>query len=303
MNILDEYSIKALIRAGKIAREIVKYLEKLIKPGVRLLDIAINIENKIKEQGGEPAFPVNIGINEVAAHYTPLFNDESVIPDNSVVKVDIGVHVDGYIADTAITVSFNPVLEGLVEASRTALEKALELIKPGIKVYEIGKIIEDTIRAAGFKVIKNLSGHSMDRYIIHSGMVIPNHKDVLARDKLETGVYAIEPFATTGIGLVKESSLISIYALRDIKKKAVLPPQARSLYDNIYNARKTLPFTDRWYIGVLDSVDNIRTALYYIEKSNGLVKYPVLIERSRGFVSQFEHTIVVWGKEVIVTTS
>ncbi|MEM1800731.1 MAG: type II methionyl aminopeptidase, partial [Desulfurococcaceae archaeon] len=101
----------------------------------------------------------------------------------------------------------------------------------------------------------------------------------------------------------KESSLISIYALRDIKKKAVLPPQARSLYDNIYNARKTLPFTDRWYIGVLDSVDNIRTALYYIEKSNGLVKYPVLIERSRGFVSQFEHTIVVWGKEVIVTTS
>ncbi|MCY0867987.1 MAG: type II methionyl aminopeptidase, partial [Desulfurococcus sp.] len=261
-----------------------------------LLELAEHLEGRIRELGGEPAFPVNISINHIAAHYTPIPGDSSVIPNDSVVKIDIGVHVDGFIADTAATVALSPVYEGLVEASRRALEKVAEAIHPGVKANEIGRIIEDTVKSMGFKPVRNLSGHSIDWYTLHAGLSIPNYADLLSRWRLEPGVYAIEPFASTGVGLVEEAREVTIYSL---KKKNRIPSEVRDIYEKLYGERRTLPFAERW---LYKYTRDTRAAVSQLARAGLTQSYPVLVEKSRGMVSQFEHTFLVLEKEVIITT-
>jgi len=294
--VIDKYR-----RAGWIAKNTIDYAIRVAKPGVKLLDLAVLIENKIVELGGSPAFPVNLGVNDVAAHYTPVVNDDKTIPENSVLKIDIGVHVDGYIADTAVTISFNPVYDGLVEASRKALEKVLEIIKPGIRVSVIGKIIEETIKSEGYRVVKNLSGHSIDRYLIHSGKTIPNYNEVFNRSVLTDGVYAVEPFATNGYGLVESGDVVTIYSLKTLKARNLLDYEEK-LYNAIWSTRRTLPFCERWYTGLYSNIEVLKKALQGLDNKKMLIKYPILVERKHGYVSQFEHTFIINGNEVIVTT-
>ena len=300
LGLLNEEAVEKLIKAGKIAKEAATWATKLIKPGVRVSEIAVTIESYIEKLGGKPAFPVNIGINYVAAHYTPLYNDPLIIPDQGVVKIDLGVHVDGYIADTAISIALSPAYEGLVEAARIALENALKVIHPGIRAVEIGRVIETSIKSYGFNPIKNLSGHGIDRYIIHSGVIIPNYGDILARHRLIEGVYAIEPFATNGSGFVRELDITTIYALKQARTK--LKNNISKLYEKIYKDRLTLPFTLRWYVTSVEEYHIYLELLRYLEKEKLLVKYPVLVEKTNGYVSQFEHTIIITGRDIIVTT-
>lgn len=293
---ITEEAVLKLRQAGWIARIVREEAVRLVKPGVSLLELAEHLEGRIRELGGEPAFPVNISINHIAAHYTPIPGDSSVIPNDSVVKIDIGVHVDGFIADTAATVALSPVYEGLVEASRRALEKVAEAIHPGVKANEIGRIIEDTVKSMGFKPVRNLSGHSIDWYTLHAGLSIPNYADLLSRWRLEPGVYAIEPFASTGVGLVEEAREVTIYSL---KKKNRIPSEVRDIYEKLYGERRTLPFAERW---LYKYTRDTRAAVSQLARAGLTQSYPVLVEKSRGMVSQFEHTFLVLEKEVIITT-
>ncbi len=298
---MDEEAIKKLLEAGRIARIVREEAARIAKPGMKLLDLAEYVEKRIRELGAEPAFPVNLSINEVAAHYTPLVDDKTVIPDGSVLKIDLGVHVDGYIADTAVTVSFNPIFEGLLEASRNALEKALEVVRPGIRVNEIGKVIEETIKSYGFQPIRNLTGHSIDQYMIHSGRSIPNFNDLFTRWKITDGVYAIEPFATNGVGLVREGGITTIYALKR-KIRGRYTQREAMLYNMIWRQRRTLPFCERWYRDAFPTIEGLRTTLKLMSRHGLIHEYPILIEKSGGMVAQFEHTIIVYRGEIIVST-
>ncbi len=300
MGKLDDEAIDKLVRAGRIAKIVREEAAKMAKPGMKLIDLAEHIENRIRELGGEPAFPTNLSINEIAAHYTPVVNDETIVPDNAVIKIDIGVHIDGYIADTATTVTFNPVYEPLLEATRKALEAALSILKPGIKAKEIGYIIETTIESYGYKPVRNLTGHSIDRYVIHSGKSIPNFNDIFSRWRLEDGVYAIEPFATNGVGLVKEGKTKTIYSIK--KKRGRLTMYERKLFEKIWSERRTLPFCERWYKDMFSSINGLRNTIKMLERHGVILSYPILIERGGGIVAQFEHTIVVNDNEIIVTT-
>ena len=300
MGKLDDEAIDKLVRAGRIAKIVREEAAKMAKPGMKLIDLAEHIENRIRELGGEPAFPTNLSINEIAAHYTPVVNDETIVPDNAVIKIDIGVHIDGYIADTATTVTFNPVYEPLLEATRKALEAALSILKPGIKAKEIGYIIETTIESYGYKPVRNLTGHSIDRYVIHSGKSIPNFNDIFSRWRLEDGVYAIEPFATNGVGLVKEGKTKTIYSIK--KKRGRLTMYERKLFEKIWSERRTLPFCERWYKDMFSSINGLRNTIKMLERHGVILSYPILIERGGGIVAQFEHTIVVNGYEILVTT-
>ena len=96
---LTPENIEKLKKAGAIARQVINYAKSFIKKDTPLLEIAEKIEAKIVELGGKPAFPVNLSINEVAAHSTPSFNDSSLA--YGLLKVYIGVHIDGFVADTA----------------------------------------------------------------------------------------------------------------------------------------------------------------------------------------------------------
>ncbi len=300
MGKLGDEAIDKLIRAGRIAKIVREEAAKMVKPGMKLVDLAEHIENRIRELGGEPAFPTNLSINEIAAHYTPVVNDKTIVPDNAVIKIDIGVHIDGYIADTATTVTCNPVYEPLLEATRKALEAALSILRPGIKAKEIGYIIEKTIENYGYKPVRNLTGHSIDQYIIHSGKSIPNFNDIFSRWKLEDGVYAIEPFATNGVGLVKEGETKTIYSIK--KRRGRLTIYERRLFEKIWSERRTLPFCERWYRDMFSNIDGLRNTIKMLERHGVILSYPILIERGGGIVAQFEHTIVVNGNEIIVTT-
>ncbi len=285
------------IKAGKIASEVVKYAKSIVKPGVPLLEIAENIETKIISLNAKPAFPVNLSINEIAAHDTPAYNDARVA--TGLLKVDIGVHLEGCIADTAFSVDLDNKDENkkLIEASESALQKALETIKLGVPIREIGIAIEKAIKSLGFSPINNLSGHSIEPWHLHSGITIPNHDNSQAK-LLEAGVYAIEPFATTGLGSVKDGKPSSIYRVE--RQGNVREAFAREVLGFIYEEYETLPFCSRWIHKKFGTRGLL--ALRRLEEAGILHHYPQLIEISGKTVSQAEHTISIEKNKKTITT-
>lgn len=228
--------LRALTNAGRIARRVREEASKIVEEGAKLLDICEYFDQSIKTYGARPAFPCNIGINEVAAHYTSTPSDREIIPPKSVVKVDIGVEVEGHIADTAITVGFTEEGIALANAAEKALQSALKIMKPGVTTAEIGAVIQSTIQNHGFKPIKNLTGHEIARYDLHSGVSIPNVQTSDKTKLLENHVYAIEPFVTTtrGAGEVASSKQVTIFHfLRGKLDKDRLSSDERYLIEKI----------------------------------------------------------------------
>ncbi len=305
MSVIEDDVLKKYLEAGRIAARVREEASKLVKPGAKLLDVCEKAEQMIREHGALPAFPCNISVNHIAAHYTPLIGDEGVVPENAVVKIDVGVHIDGYIADTATTVALDDRYLPLLEAVREALDRAIEAVKPGVKFSEIGGIIEKTMKKHGYRPIANLSGHSIARYSLHAGESIPNIKPLvgLGLGSFKPGrVYAIEPFGTNGEGYVVEGKLVTIYSLkRTAMARRSLTGFQRKLVGAISNRFKTLPFTERW-LRDLGSPESIRKELRRLARRGVLIDYPVLVERGQGIVAQFEHTVIVLKDGVIVTT-
>tara|TARA_Y100000310_G_C20645244_1_gene796187 strand:- start:9 stop:902 length:894 start_codon:yes stop_codon:yes gene_type:complete len=286
-------------KAGEIAKKIIAYAKSIIQPDVSLLEIAQKIESEIKKQGAESAFPVNLSINEIAAHYHPTLEDETKA--NGLLKVDIGIHINGFIADTAFTIDLTPNNEHkeLIKASEDALESSLKLLKqhPETSLNKIGEAIQTAIENKGFSPIINLSGHSLNEYDLHSGITIPNYANN-NENNLNQGAYAIEPFATTGSGKVYEGASSNIFQIINIKNPR--SENAREILDYIYKKHKTLPFSLR---EIQEKFKNkARIALRELEQQDIIKNFPQLIEKSHKPVSQTEHTIIKKDKEIIITT-
>jgi len=278
------------IKAGEIASRVKTEVVKLVKPGTALLKIACFVDEFIEKEGAKPAFPVNISIDDVAAHYTPVKDDESVFEEGQIVKLDIGVAVNNCPADTAVTVTLGDDL-ALQKAAEAALDAALAVVGKNTTLHDIGAAIESAIKAQGFRPITNLTGHSMSEGTLHAGLSIPNYP---ANDNrsLGEGVFAIEPFATTGEGRVKNSEPSSIYRLVSTRQPRM--PRLRKLQGEIAERFGTLPFAARW---VEDDF-----GLRLLTREGVLHNYPLLKEVSGAKVSQAEETILIEGDEVVVTT-
>lgn len=290
---LDTYK-----KAGKIASEVREWSKELINPETKVLDIAEKIESKIKELGGEIAFPVNICINDITAHYTPKYNDQTTIGENDVVTIDLGVHIDGYIADTAYTLDLSGNYSEMLKANERALENAIGLIKPGISVSEIGKTVQRTLKDVGFKPIENLTGHEVKQYDLHAGISIPNI-EVPYHWKIKEGmVLAIEPFATDGYGRVIESKRAEIFSL--LESRPTRMREARILLNEI-EKRKKLPFAERWFAKKINPM-KLSLILRDLVSNEILKAHPILHEKEKGIVSQFEHTMIVTEDGCEVTT-
>ncbi|ASJ14352.1 type II methionyl aminopeptidase [Thermococcus radiotolerans] len=291
---------EALIKAGEIARQVKKEVVDMIKPGAKLYDIAEFVERRIVELGGKPAFPCNLSINEIAAHYTPYKGDDSVLKEGDYLKVDLGVHVDGYIADTAVTFRVGMEEDDLMAASKEALENAISVIRAGVKISEIGKAIEETIRGYGFNPIVNLSGHKIERYKLHAGISIPNIYRPNDSYVLKEGdVIAIEPFATTGAGQVIEVPPALIFM--HIRDRPVRMAQARRLLMHIKREYNGLPFAYRWLQGFMPE-GQLKLALAQLDRAGAIYSYQILREVRGGLVSQFEHTVIVEKDGAYITT-
>lgn len=290
--ILEKYRV-----AGRVAAEARAYGSKLAVEGIPLLELVTEIELFITKKGLKPAFPVNIGINNVTAHYTPSSNDKSILKKGDVVKIDLGTHLEGYIADTAITVEVGTDnYRNLIAASVEALNLALELLKPALEVNVIGSCIENVITARGFKSVRNLTGHSISQYKLHGGKAIPNVRTSVA-DKIELGeVLAIEPFATNGYGKVNERGYGNIY--RFVRDREPRSKEGKILVEYIKKNFHSLPFAERWCCGV---VDKSQLALRELTKELIVARYPILQEVDNSVVAQTEHTVIVTerGCEII----
>jgi len=289
---IDEY-----IRAGKIASEVREWSKSLIKPGAKALDIAEAIEKKIEDKDAGIAFPCNVSLNDVAAHYTPFAKDELELKETDLVTIDLGTHIDGYIADTAYTVDLSGENQKLVEASDAALEAAISLVKAGVSVSKIGEAVEKEIRSRGFKPIENLTGHQLLQYELHGPMAIPNIKVPFDKALEEEQVLAIEPFATNGRGRVIEGNRIEIYSFLQVVPTRLM--EGKKIME--YAAeRQSLPFAERWLKDMNQL--KLRMALRELALRGAIHGYPVLHEAEKGLVSQSEHTVIVEKGGCKVTT-
>ena len=294
---MEKSELENYRKAGKIAVKAKKFAREIIKPGLPLLEIADKIEDKIKELGGKLAFPVNLAINETAAHSTPSSTDTAVA--EGLLNVDIGVHVKGAIADTAFSLDLteDKKYKKLIEASEQALSNALKEIKKGITLSEIGSTIQETITRAGFSPIRNLSGHQLGLYVVHAGLTIPSYENNNPTE-LGEGAYAIEPFSTTGQGIVYDGGKSGIYRLE--KESGVRDSGTRKIYQYILENYKTLPFCERWISKKFGS--RARISLLFLEQAGILHHYAQLIEKSHQPVSQAEHTLIIQDDGIEVTT-
>lgn len=280
-------------QAGRILAEVREGAIERVKEGALLLEVAEFVENSTKEKGGEPAFPCNISRNDEAAHATPAIDDDTVF-GKDLVKIDIGIHVDGYIADSAVTVDLSGEHAELVRAAEAGLNAAIELIRDGMSTGEVGGAIEDAIRELGYRPVVNLSGHGLAQYNAHAPPTIPNVRHEHGVILKENDVVAIEPFATDGVGKVAEGGTLEIYGL--LKARPVRVPEAKKLQKTM-EEYQGLPFAKRWL-----PRERLDLALRTLKNAGALREYPVLRDEGGGLVSQAEHTVIVQKDGCEVTT-
>jgi methionyl aminopeptidase len=288
----DKEEIEKFRQSGKILRETREEMRDYVKENMLAIDICEKAEELIRSKGGIPAFPCNVSINEVAAHYTSPPNDILKIPEGSTVKVDIGVQIDGYVTDTAFSACFNTEGKNMASTAENALRVAIDRIHADMTLGKIGGIIEKAIKNRGFKPISNLTGHSVGRYLIHAGISIPNVSQI-SFTKIKSGeVYAIEPFVTLpeAIGRVDDSVQITIYRL--LKSKSIKNQYSKKLLKHIETNFRSLPFAERWLNAIIPK-EKHKEAFEELLKEKAITGYPVFVEASKKPVAQAEHTVLI----------
>ncbi|MEK6957636.1 MAG: type II methionyl aminopeptidase [archaeon] len=295
---MDKKTVENYRKAGEITKEMQEFSAKKLKEGANLYEFAEHIESEIRKKGGAPAFPINLSMNNVAAHYTPSFESADVLLEGAVIKVDIGVHVNGFIADSAFTIDFSGKHKEMVETTEQALEEAVKMFKEGVSVGALGKKIESTLRAKGFRPIQNLSGHGVSEYDAHVGPSIPNIANNDSREIEEGMAIAIEPFATDGEGFVREGSQAEIFQVAE--KVPVRGMEARKILAFVEDNYSKLPFAERWLQRNLKMSDFARKiGMRELMQKKCIMAFPLLKEEEGKTVCQAETTLLAHEGKVI----
>ena len=294
--------IEDYVKAGGIAAEVREMARAKDWIGRTAYEICEEIEGRIRAMGAKCAFPVNVSINEVAAHYTAEPDDPLTVRDTDLVKIDLGAQINGYIADTAVTVCYDAQYDVLVQAAENALENAMSMIREGVKARDIGRTIESTIKKAGCRPIANLSGHSLGQYTIHAGKSIPNILSIGGFSLSADSAYACEPFVTTGHGggFVRNGKIRNIFGLNS--RKRTKSAEADRLLDFIWDNFNMLPFALRWLTAEWEEKE-ARELLEFLVKKKAIQAYPILVEITEQKVAQAEHTFIPDKSGVTVTTA
>ena len=289
------------LKAGSIAGEVRENVRKTDWIGSTLAEICDYVESEIIKRGAKCAFPVNTSLNEIAAHYTAEPNDPKTVSDTDLVKIDLGVQINGYIADTAVTVNYDPQYDQMVQTAEDALQNAMSMIKAGVKSKDVGRTIQKTIQDMGFKPIANLSGHSLDQYTIHAGKTVPNMWTIGSFPFSENVAYACEPFVTTknALGFVRNGKTKNIFAL--VSRKKTKDEEVDRLTDYIWNNFNMLPFALRWLLKEWEEKE-ARRLLEILVKKKVVHAYAILVEANGKTVAQAEHTFIPTQSGATVTT-
>lgn len=295
---MDADILAALRRAGRISREALDFAAQEVKEGALLLDVAEAVEDLMRRRGALAAFPTCISIDDVAAHYSPTHDDTLRFRRGNVVKLDLGAHLDGWIADTAMTVEVGTRnWTELIRASELAVQTAIEAVRPGVSTRVLGGGIQRAIESHGYKPIRNLTGHTIERYVLHAGKSVPNIPH--GHDVLREGeVVAIEPFSSSGAGQVDGRRTGNIY--RVLRPKAMRREDLKEFFALLSSHFKTLPFAERW-AHRLDA--RAPSLLNQLVRTGAVMTYPALLDVDGGIVAQTEHTMIVTADGREVTTA
>lgn len=295
---MDAEHIAKFREAGRIASQARDLGAKKIRAGATIREVTEAVEAEIERLGGKPAFPAQSSRNHIAAHYCSSPEDETRYEEGDVVKLDIGAHVDGFVADTALSVDLSKdgANKKLVEAAKAALDAAIAMATPGVFVSEIGRVVHETIASYGYNPVVNLTGHGVGRYIIHCAPQIPNTADG-SQERLRAGMFvAIEPFATDGRGLIREQGRPEVFRLmrRPSKLKGIDPAVLAAIEEV-----RGLPFARRYLRQF--SKEAVEETFMGLTRAGVFVRYPPLVEAPGTKVAQWEHTLYVGpdGTEVI----
>ena len=291
----EKIKIESLRKAGKIAQEVKEFIKPKIKVGTKALDIVSITEAKIEELDGLCAFPVNLCINNIAAHYTsPLKDDGLLIEEADMIKIDLGVQIEGYIVDTAFTVNFNEdsSLENIIQATEVALDAAKMIVKPKVNTKEIGAKIESIVKGFNYNPIKELGGHQIERWTVHGEKRVPEMGSQ-GGDIMEEGeVFSIEIFASTGEGSVHNTQHSYIYELNPYSGRVPLRRKtSKQLLGFINKNYKSLPFAERWLAKEFRM--GVAFGLQELIQQGKLQAHFVLSEKKGVYVAQVEETILV----------
>jgi methionyl aminopeptidase len=288
------------LKAGEIASRVLHDIASLVKPGEKVLKICMLAERKIVEYGARPAFPCNVSINNEAAHYSSPYQDTRIFPERGLVKVDLGANVNGHLSDTAKTIDLDGSYEKFIVAAESALRAAIEVIRPGIRLGEVGAVIEKTIKREGLTPVHQLSGHQLKPNSLHAGKNVPNVK-TLSIEKMQIGeTFAVEPFATDGNGRIKAAREAYIFSndMHNRKKIDKIALQVRNIARRKFG---TVPWASRWLYDLKKDFD-FAIPLKTLTRAGVVRSYPVLLEANDGMVSQAEHTLFVSEEGAIITT-
>ncbi|KAF5211763.1 Methionine aminopeptidase 2 [Clavispora lusitaniae] len=303
-------------KGAEVHRRVRQKAQQQIKPGMTMLEIADLIENSIRTYTGNDhtlkqgiGFPTGLSLNHVAAHYTPNSNDKVVLKYEDVMKVDIGVHVNGHIVDSAFTLTFDDKYDKLLTAVREATYTGVKEAGIDVRLNDIGAAVQEVMesyeveldgKTYPVKCIRNLNGHNIGDYVIHSGKTVPivANGDMTKMEEGET--FAIETFGTTGKGYVIPQGECSHYALnQDIDGVKLPSERAKSLVKSIKDNFGTLPWCRRYLERAGE--DKYLLALNQLVRAGVVEDYPPLVDTSGSYTAQYEHTILLHPhkKEVV----
>jgi methionyl aminopeptidase len=287
--------------SGRVTREVKEWVKGFVRPGMGYLEVSSAVEAEIRRKGGRPAFPCGIGVDGVTAHYAPQPGEAGEIGEADLVKVDFGVHVDGYVTDTAVTVTSNPEHGLLMEAAERALAVAIETVRSDQRTGEVGAAIFREASRLGFRTIENLTGHTLERYVVHAGKSIPNVYMPNMPSLGKGEVFAIEPFVTypKAAGYVVDGTTTTIYSIAVRKRTG--KKELDEFVERVWEERKTLPFTPAWYAEEL-GVSGVVRVLAELTKKRIVRAYPTLVEASGSPVAQFEHTMALGDSGLEILT-
>jgi len=286
-------------KAGRIARQALEYGASLIKPGVSMRDVLDKIEIFIHKQGAAPAFPAQSCVNETAAHFCPTQQEDYVYQKGDLIKLDVGVHVDGYIGDNAMTISLDSEYEDLSLTVKTALDTVTKMLRPGVSLNQIGATVQKILQDKGYEPIRNLTGHGVGQYQQHTKPSVPNFPSGDETVLEEGMVIAVEPFGTTGTaGVIYNAANPTIFSLA--VERPVRSPHARKVLQQIHTYNG-LPFATRWLTQALGTTALL--GLNELRRAGMLHEYPPLPEKTKGVVAQWENTFLITKNGCKILTS
>jgi methionyl aminopeptidase len=291
--------LDSLREAGRMASAAREAGARLIVPGAAVREVCEAVEHEISRRGGGLAFPVQSSRNDVAAHYCPSPEDGTLYADGDLAKLDLGVHVEGWVVDTALTVNVGdrPENRPFVEATRAALEAAIATAGPGVPVRRVSQAIELTVRKYGLRPMQNLCGHGVSRWTVHCPPAIPNVVDASSDRLAGDAVVAVEPFATDGEGDVVERGPAEVFRL-DPRRS----PNGIGVGEVVAAIRRFngLPFARRQL--AMFPRTAVEETLRALRAAGHLGVYPPLAEAQQRKVAQAEHTLYLGPDGVEVLT-